>query len=953
MISFLMRKMWKNKWMMLSLLIGNILLIGIVSSAPLYSEAVMQRILIKDMQQTQLDNNIHPATSEFRYNFYNAAPEKSVSSYIKTRDEILPDVIDDLDIPILNVVQNLSFESLSCIPAVQREEAPRKRMIGLQSFEGQTGHLRLLQGRLPSDSIADGNVIECIAGETAMSRNDFLLDELMTVTLNVMWDPENSVTRHNFYLKVVGIYEALDEPELYWTKNPNTFTNNLLVSDRLINDRFIEEYDPDFTISSNWIIMLDYSGMRAEKVSGYQATDERIKDEFNTPDRVWYYSENFISTLEGYSQRAAKLSLTLLVLQVPIFVLMAFYIFTVSRQMLRLEQNDISVLKSRGAGRWQIFNIYLLQSLFIGVLSIFAGLLLGIAVCRVLGAANGFLDLASRSALKVIVGRNAFVYSCVAAVASMMMMLAPVVRFSRVTIVDYKRSKFGGSGKPLWQRFFLDILCFGLSIYALLSFNSQREVIARAVTGVRSVDPVLFMSSSLFIIGMGLICLRLLPLLIRLLYIAGKRFWPPAPYVSLLRTIRSGGDEQFVIIFLIFTLAVGIFSAKAARTINRNDEDQIMYQAGADLVFAEGWSDNRPTLGMGEQLPAGFQLVYTVPDIERFSNFEEVDAYTQVQVGTIGIQRQQNRAVSNGVTLMAVDTQTFGETLWFRGDLLPVHVNYFLNALSSQDNAVLLSSNFKTKLGYKVGQTVICSTGEGDYFEGWVCGFIDYWPRFSTVVEAEDRTGERVQIDAFLVVANLGYVQSMWGVRPYQIWMSTNSPTNSFIYDYIEDNNLRVTFFNDAKATLAESKHDPILQGINGVLTVGFIVSLVVCFTGFLIFWILSIKSRTLQFGVFRAMGMTMRNIVGILISEQILTTLTAVGIGAVVGEVSSRLFVPLIQLSYNASEQVIPLLLFAERRDYAGLFGIIGLMIVVCLAILGVIVSKLKITQALKLGED
>ncbi len=41
--------MWKNKWMMLCLLIGNILLVGIVSGTPLYSHATMQRMYLDTM----------------------------------------------------------------------------------------------------------------------------------------------------------------------------------------------------------------------------------------------------------------------------------------------------------------------------------------------------------------------------------------------------------------------------------------------------------------------------------------------------------------------------------------------------------------------------------------------------------------------------------------------------------------------------------------------------------------------------------------------------------------------------------------------------------------------------------------------------------------------------------------------------------------------------------------
>ena len=949
MISFLIRKMWNSKWLMASLLIGNILLIGIVSGIPLYSEAIMQRILIKDMQQLRLDLNIHPTTSQLRYSFNSASDDMSVDTYYRTRDAILPRIISDLDIPALNVVQHLSLDNIRTVPQQVREITPRVRELTLSSFEGQDNYLKLLQGRMPSDSIVDGNIIECMASEYAMSRSDLILDELMSVwtTAGRVGNEEPAV-----YLKVVGIYEAMDATDLFWTRNPNSYANTLLVSDRLIPSSFIENYNPSFTVTSTWLIMLDYNSIWAGNLGNYQSTDAKLKDEFNNSNRLWIYSENFINTLEIYSQRAAKLNMSLLVLQVPIYVLMAFYIFMVSRQILGLEQNDISVLKSRGAGRQQILFVYLLQSLFVGVLSLVFGIPLGMAVCRVLGASDGFLELVSRFTLSVRLSSRAMAYSGTAAFASIMMMLAPVIRFSRIAIVDYKRNKFGKPKRPFWQRYFIDVLCLLIAIYALTNFRSQREVVSLYVDEMQSIDPVLLLSSSLFILGMGLLCIRLFPLLVRLVFFIGKRLWSPAPYVSLLKIVRSAGEEQFVMVFLVFTLAVGIFSAKAARTINQNNHDKIMYQAGADIRFAEGWGNNMPPASMmGAPLPDNFQLVWYEPDYERFTDLQEVDAHTKVLNSTVRVRR--GASLVPDASLMAIDTKSFGETLWTRSDLLPININYFLNAIAAQDNGVLLSRNFQTKYRYGIGHSITFADDSGDFVSAVVCGFVDYWPGFTPVETTINHGGAKIQVENSLVVANLGYVQSILGVQPYEVWMKTNTPTNAFMYDFINEKGLKLISFNDAAADVAESKGDPILQGTNGVLTVGFIVSLVICFTGFLIYWILSIKSRVLQFGVFRAMGMTMRNIIGILINEQFYVTITAVIIGAVVGEVSSRLFVPLIQWSYSASDQVIPLLLVTESQDYSSMFSVIGIMIVICLALLGAIVSRLKIAQALKLGED
>ena len=51
MLEFVKRKLLNKKWMAVSLLIGNILLVAIASSGPMYSQAALQRMLNRDLNQ--------------------------------------------------------------------------------------------------------------------------------------------------------------------------------------------------------------------------------------------------------------------------------------------------------------------------------------------------------------------------------------------------------------------------------------------------------------------------------------------------------------------------------------------------------------------------------------------------------------------------------------------------------------------------------------------------------------------------------------------------------------------------------------------------------------------------------------------------------------------------------------------------------------------------------------
>lgn len=211
--------------------------------------------------------------------------------------------------------------------------------------------------------------------------------------------------------------------------------------------------------------------------------------------------------------------------------------------------------------------------------------------------------------------------------------------------------------------------------------------------------------------------------------------------------------------------------------------------------------------------------------------------------------------------------------------------------------------------------------------------------------------GTAYQESVYLIVAHLSTVQATFGVRPYEIWFNMDSTAE--FYRFAEENNLKFAKCVDTAVELTQLKRDTLFEGTSGILTMSFIVILILCGVGYLIYWILSIRSRELLFGIFRAMGMSRGEILRMLINEQIFSSLLSIGCGAVIGLAASKMFVPMIQIAYSAANQVLPLELITQGSDMVRLFGVIGIVLVVCLAILARQVFRMKIAQALKLGED
>ena len=98
-----------------------------------------------------------------------------------------------------------------------------------------------------------------------------------------------------------------------------------------------------------------------------------------------------------------------------------------------------------------------------------------------------------------------------------------------------------------------------------------------------------------------------------------------------------------------------------------------------------------------------------------------------------------------------------------------------------------------------------------------------------------------------------------------------------------------------------------------------------ICTIGFLIYWIISMHGRMLQFGIFRAIGMSQKNVIQILILEQLLTSGVAIILGIIIGGIASVLFVPVLQLVFSSVEQVPPFIIIKNREDYLKIYFIIS----------------------------
>ncbi|MDQ0112086.1 ABC transporter permease [Paenibacillus harenae] len=955
----IIRKMVQNKWLVSSLFIGLLMSVALVSSMPIYSEAILSRMLVKDLETMQTQTGTYPGTHYSKLFFTKETPDQMNRIYNRVSTFIKEEGAPGFQLPVQEIVTDLQSKSLKIRPQDDPEPDTKRNVksVALRSFTDLEKHIKLTDGSMPAAQPVDG-VYEVLLTERALIQYKTIVGAVFTV--------EDDKVAVPIKLKVAGTFEKLQDDDSYFRDTDlSDLTNSFVMNDQFAYQQMLK--DSIIPIAgAGWFIVVDYSKMELQHVDDFIATSNSIRDTMlkNVTMYQMVSESRALEAIAAYMDRAAQLRTLMWSLNVPVLIMLGFYMFMVSNLIADRQKNEIAVLRSRGAARWQVVTSYAVEGLLLSGIAFGLGPLLGMMLTEVLGASSGFLEFVQRVRLPVRVTEEAYQYGAIAAGACFIIMLIPIILATRVTIVGHKQQMARLTKSPLWHKIFLDVIAIALALYGLNTFKKRLADLQSLGLNANdlTIDPLQFVIPALFIMGGGLLLLRLYPWVLRLVYWIGKKWWPPSVYATLIQVGRSSSQYQFLMIFLIMTIATGVFSASAARTINNNTEDRIQYGNGAEIVLTQQWVNDAPPPPPPGAPSSGADAAVTDPVVHYLE--PSFDPFTKLpgveHAAKVFTKNDASFSVNDqsGVArLMGIDTFDFGNTTWFRDSLLDYPINDYLNLIAVDPTAVLISSTLAKQKNVKAGDTIWVGWEDVPQQPFKVYGIIDYFPTFNPnppigSVDASDE--ETISNAPMLIVGHLPRIQVQLALEPYDVWIKLDSdtPTADF-YEGISEQKMSITKIVNTREELARAKNDPFLMALNGVLTLGFVLSILVSFIGFLLYWVLSLRGRTLQNGILRAIGLSLRQLITMLAVEQLFTSGVAVLIGIGIGNLTSQLYVPNFQIAFNPSSLVPPFKVMFEAADLARIYTLVGIMLLVGLGILAFMLSRLRIHQAIKLGED
>ncbi len=941
MLRFVFKKIKNKKWLNLCLFAGISLLVAIFSCHPMFEMGAVNQILQTAFTDYAEEEKEYPAVIERNEN-YDFFEETHVQTLLNRMDAYEKKWLEYLTVDVVESSHVLMLTGNS----TKSDLEDTTRFLTIACMQGMEGHTEAADGCSLENCTLPEGIFPCVISENVMDTYGMVVGEKLFVYY------EGKESEKTIPFEIVGIIRQSLEHDNYWNIPLEEYNKCFFVSEETM-DILLNDYTYT-NITCSQQLLLNYTQIDCSDISTYRG----YLEQFLEADHV--LTTNFLTTLQNVEEQQKSAAFILTVLELPCVLLLLLFIYMVSSRILQFEEGEIAVLRSRGVTKMQIILLYLLQSVLLSCGAILFGIFLGFMMCKCGASTDGFLEFARKDVSLYDFRWQMIPYGLMACVIAILFMTIPVWKRAGYTIVEQKSFNHYANKKPFWQKCFFDVILLAVSLYLLYNFQSQREQIALAILKGESMDPMIFLDASLFLFACGLVFLRLSGYFIALVDRIGKKRWKPAIYVSFLQIRRTFHRQSFLSVFLIMTISAGIFDANMARTMNENNEQRIRYNIGTDIRMKDFWQ-----LQVMLMQDGGYHWQYAEPDYEKYLELEKngsVESITRV-IEDSRVDIGTGTRVIAGGELWGIHTREFGETARLQDGLNEEHWYYALNALAKNADGIIISRNVAELLQLSVGDMTQYARyspleNEKDQQIGSqktkVCAIVDAFPGYERFQYVEEEDGTLSLSEQYLIVANYATVADRFGLTPYSVWMSrAPGVSDAAIADYLDKAGTRVTEWTSVTEQVAKSRNSAMIQVTNGMFTMSFLISILICSVGFLIYWIMSIKNRELLFGVYRAMGMPLRQINRMLLNEQIFGSLLPILAGGGAGVLGTLLFAKLIALVYLPKEHNIALHIVGYGSDLMKLFAVILLVVLICFLVIRRILAGMKIAEALKMGEE
>lgn len=938
------RRLWNHRLLMLCLLVGLVAAVGLLSSVPLYADAAHHQLLQGELTEA----GTHRPPFAFLWRYVGAwHGDATWDTYMPTDEYLSQQAAGVVGLPLISMVRHVQTTNLRLFPATEAHGFAKDEPLlwtNLGFISELEDHIEVIEGAFPSPPGGGppGDNIEILISQALAEVSGLQVGERYILF-------GSGGEGDQLPVQIAGVWRPRNGLEPFWFYQPSALDEVLLTSEAAFAAQVAPALETSVSLAV-WYQIFDGSQVRAADVS------ELLNRIATAESRITALLEHTtldvspVEALNAYRRAAQSLTVMLGLFCIPMVGLVIYFIGLIAAMVVRRGQSEIATLRSKGTTRAQVVGIYLVEGILVSGAGLAGGLLLGRWLAGLMDQTRTFLtvDLGAIS-LPITFSPAALGYGLLGVGLTLLALLAPALGASRHTIVTFKWERARALKRPLWQRYSLDLFLLIPSIYGWYILRRQGTITALGRGQDPFSNPLLFLVPSLFCFSLALLFVRVFPRLMGTLAWLAERLPSTTVLLTLRQLARASGQYTGPLLLLSLTLSLATFTASMAVTLDGHLQDSVYYQVGADLNLAElGESTETPeqqtTLGQPEAAQEADEDEPRLLFLPVSEHLRVTGVQAAARVGDYSATSNIGGKTQTG-RLLGVDRIDFSAVAFFRPDFADGEpLGELMNRLAVDPSGVLVSRDFLARHGLMVGDPLrltVSTEGEAHEIALTIVGPLKLFPTLYPQ-------------DGPFFVANLDTIhEGMGGVFPYNVWLTTDSavPGEVILAGVRELGLIVVTAF-DARATILAEQTRPERQGLFGLLSVGFLAAAALTVLGFLVYAIGSFQRRFIELGMLRAVGLSALQMAGYLAGEQALLILTGAGLGTGLGMWASSLFIPYFQVGADKTAQVPPFLVHIAWSELRTIYAVFGAMFVVAVSALIGLLVRMKVFEAVKLGE-
>lgn len=933
-----LKRLLAQRLLSVATLVGLTIATALILTIPVYSESIAFRILTQRLIEDSEQVNRPPFSYMLSYigswnepvDWEDAEP---LDTFIRDRASA------ELGLDVSSLIRHVETMNMRLFPSNETNYNDERLALDYVTF-GTTddiiNNIDILEGNFPAPAdTSPDSVVEVMVHENFASEFGMQIGE---VYLSFDWrlEPENPLQITE--VRVAGIWRERDASSSYWFYLPSAFEDILLVPQETFINRIAPYTEQEINLSV-WYLITDGSGVNTSRVDDLVTRHDNTAKLLDQLLPGAYIQASPIKELKPYQRTTNILTLTLTVFSIPVIALLILFLIMIVGLVVERQRNEMAVLRSRGTAPWQIIGLAGVEGFILGVVALILGFGIAIGFSQVMGATRSFMDFSLESRFVVSIPPTIGTTIGLAMLFTVLVRIFPTISASRHTIISYKLDNSRTNQRPIWQRLGIDILLLVVIGYFYYQIAQQGGLIVlESSADIEQVydQPLIFLLPPLTILAFTLFMLRLLPLLLRILSGIIQLTNSVGLLIVTRQLERSPQTYYLPLILMISTISLGIYTASFARTIDRYLIEQQFYRTGADYAVRILSSSDALNTGGDD---TGFVASIPVSDLEAMDTVQSV--------ARIGEYEANANLTSGNVVgkFIGIDRADIGSVVFWREDFANVRLGYLTNNLGIQQDSVLVSREFMQDRDLVVGDFIplqINSNAGSVTTSLQIVGSLDYFPRWYP---------ER---DGALFVGNLEYIfeQAQTELAHRMLLRVTdNFDTREFNRAVIRLGAVG-SIIDEPYSRIDREQARPERQGLFGLLSIGFITSSVATMIGFLLYTIFSYQRRYVELGILRAIGLSQPSMILSVAWELGLLIFIGLIVGLGIGLAVSVLYIPYMQFVSNISGITPPYLVMIAWTEIAQIIGLFVLTFAVIMLILLVTLNRMRIFEAVKLGE-